>query len=63
MGIFIRRELKSNVDEKRNIGIVWVIRWIPVENDKMPSTHLSEITIMNYLRRGLGKIYRRGDEL
>ena len=61
MGIFIRKELKEIVDQKRNIGIVWVIRWIPVENDKMPSTHLSEITIMNYLRTGKGKIYRRND--
>ena len=61
VGIFVRRELKSNVDQKRNIGIVWIIKWIPVENDKMPSTHLSEITIMNYLRTGKGKIYRRDD--
>lgn len=61
VGIFMRKELKEIVDQKRNIGIVWVIQWIPVENDKMPSTHLSEITIMNYLRTGKGKIYRRND--
>ena len=57
----MRKELKEIVDQKRNIGIVWVIQWIHVENDKMPSTHLSEITIMNYLRTGKGKIYRRND--
>ena len=63
VGIFVRRELKSNVDHKRGIGIVWVIMWIPVDSDKMPSTHLSELTIMNYLKSGKGKIYRRNDEL
>lgn len=63
VGIFVRRELKSNVDHNKGVGIVWVIKWIPVENDKMPSTHLSEITIMNYLRTGKGKIYRRDDGL
>ena len=63
VGIFVRRELKSNVDEKRGIGIVWIIMWIPVNSDKMPSSHLSELTIMNYLKSGKGKIYRRNDEI
>ena len=63
VGIFVRRELKSNVDERRGIGVVWVIMWIPVDSDKMPSTHLSELTIMNYLKSGKGKIYRRSDEI
>ena len=35
VGIFVRRELKSNVDEKRGIGVVWIIMWIPVNSDKM----------------------------
>tara|TARA_B100000287_G_scaffold53026_1_gene46684 strand:+ start:4619 stop:4879 length:261 start_codon:yes stop_codon:yes gene_type:complete len=63
VGIFVRRELKEIVDHRRNIGIVWVIMWIPVESDKMPSSHLSELTIMNYLKTGKGKIYRRDDEI
>ncbi len=63
VGIFVRRELKSNVDEKRGIGVVWIIMWIPVNSDKMPSSHLSELTIMNYLKSGKGKIYRRNDEI
>ena len=63
VGIFVRRELKSNVDEKRGIGVVWIIMWIPVNSDKMPSSHLSELTIMNYLKSGKGKIYRRSDEI
>ncbi len=35
--------------------------WIPVEQEKMPSKYLSEMTIMNYLKTGKGKIYRRKD--
>ena len=63
VGVFVRRELKEIAEHRRNIGIVWVIMWIPVESDKMPSSHLSELTIMNYLKTGKGKIYRRDDEI
>ena len=35
--------------------------WVPVEDEKMPSKYLSEMTIMNYLKTGKGKIYRRKD--
>lgn len=63
VGIFVRRELKSNIDKHKNIGIVWVIMWIPVESDKLPSSHLSELTIMNYLKTGKGKIHRRDDDV
>ena len=55
------RYFNDGVTTNKSFGMVWVIMWIPVENAKMPSSHLSEITIMNYLRTGEGKIYRRDD--
>jgi hypothetical protein len=61
VGIFTSRQLKSFHDKERSYGIVWEIRWILVENEKMPSRYLSEITIMHYLRSGKGKIYRRAN--
>ena len=64
VGIFVRSELKSKYANdgfttNKSLGWVWIIMWVPVENEKMPSKYLSEITIMNYLRTGEGKIYRR----
>ena len=66
VGIFVRSQLKDRyfndgVTTNKSIGTVWVIMWVPVEKEKMPSKYLSEITIMNYLRSGEGKIYRRND--
>ena len=61
VGIFVRKELKSYYDFERSFGIVWTVMWIPVDDEKMPSSQLSEITIMNYLRSGQGKIFRSGD--
>ena len=61
VGIFTGKELKNFHDKNRSYGVVWKIHWVPVENEKMPSKFLSELTIMNYLSSGKGKIYRRDD--
>ena len=63
VGIFVRKNVKDLPDVKnenhRRLGVVWTIMWVPVNNEKMPSTYLTEITITNYLRAGKAKIYRR----
>ena len=63
VGIFVRKNIKdlpdSKSDNHRRLGVVWTIMWIPVNNEKMPSTYLTEITISNYLKAGQAKIYRR----
>ncbi len=66
VGIFVRSQLKDiyindSQTSNKSFGIVWVIMWVPVEEEKMPSKYLSEMTIMNYLKSGKGKIYRRKD--
>ena len=45
------------------IEIVWTIMWAPVENKKLPSRELSELTILNYLKAGKARLYRSEDEL
>ena len=66
VGIFIRSQLKDKYvndafTTHKGFGIVWIIAWVPVQNEKMPSKYLSEMTIMNYLKTGEGKIYRSKD--
>ena len=65
VGIFVRKELKKINKFHSQIGIVWHIEWIPVENGKLPSVTLSELSIMHYLKSGKAQIFkiRREDEL
>jgi len=63
VGVFVKREIKPLIDHRKPFGIIWIIMWIPVESEEMPSSHLSELTIMNYLKTGKGKIHRRNDDV
>jgi len=68
VGIFVRSQLKDMyVNDSRttnkSFGIVWIIMWIPVGEEKMPSKYLSEMTIMNYLKTGKGKIFRSKNDI
>ena len=65
VGIFVRKELKHINRHHHRIGIVWHIRWIPVEDHKMPSKTHSELSILHYLKSGKAIIFkkRREDEI
>ena len=63
MGVFLERNLKDINDRHPMLGIIWTIAWVPVENEKLPSSYLSELTIFNYLKSSKAVIYRRNNEV
>lgn len=63
VGILVKRRYKAYDYKNIGIEIVWTVMWAPIENKKLPSRELSELTILNYLKAGKARLYRSEDEI
>ena len=61
VGIFLKSSFKAPEYDRPMYNIVWTIAWIPIENEKLPSSYMTELTIFHYLKTGSAEIFRRDD--